>query len=127
MGKTKRYFQLTTVMAAKQRANAHAVPRMSAKVAAGRPLSCHANISSNEVLGMVQAVRRLRFLLVFALVLASALAFAGDQKLSRIEFVVLRSANGKPVRNASIVIHPVNKKGKQGKGGMQLKTDPDGK
>ena len=37
MGKIKRYLQLTTVMAAKQRANAHAVPRMSATVAAGRP------------------------------------------------------------------------------------------
>jgi len=34
MGMMKRYLQLTTVMAAKQRANAHAVPRMSAKVAA---------------------------------------------------------------------------------------------
>ena len=47
MGMIKRYLQLTTVMAAKQRANAHAVPRMSAKVAAGRPPSCHANIAAN--------------------------------------------------------------------------------
>jgi len=31
MGMIKRYLQLTNVMAAKQRANAHAVPRMSAK------------------------------------------------------------------------------------------------
>jgi len=37
MGRIKRYLQLTTVMAAKQRANAHAVPRRSAKVAGGRP------------------------------------------------------------------------------------------
>src|SRR5207249_8582520 len=43
MGMIKRYLQLTTVMAAKQNANAQAVPRMSAKVAAGRPPSCHAN------------------------------------------------------------------------------------
>src|SRR5216684_1754836 len=48
MGMIKRYLQLTTVMAAKQRANAHAVPRMSAKVAAGRPPSCHANIAANR-------------------------------------------------------------------------------
>jgi len=33
MGRMKRYLQLTTVMAAKQRANDHVVPRMSAKVA----------------------------------------------------------------------------------------------
>ncbi len=37
MGKIKRYLQLTTVMAAKQRANAHVVPRMSAKDSGGRP------------------------------------------------------------------------------------------
>ena len=38
MGMIKRYLQLTTAMAAKQRANAHAVPRMSAKDSGGRPL-----------------------------------------------------------------------------------------
>jgi hypothetical protein len=48
MGMIKRYLQLTTVMAAKHRANAHAVPRMSAKVAAGRPPSCYANIAANR-------------------------------------------------------------------------------
>ena len=48
MGRIKRYLQLTTVMAAKQRAKAHAVPRMSAKVAAGRPPSCHATIAANR-------------------------------------------------------------------------------
>jgi hypothetical protein len=48
MGMIKRYLQLTTVMAAKQRANAHAVSRMSAKVAAGRPASCHASTAANR-------------------------------------------------------------------------------
>ena len=48
MGRIKRYLQLTIVIAAKQRANAHAVPRMSAKLAAGRPASCHANIAANR-------------------------------------------------------------------------------
>jgi len=48
MGMIKRYLQLTTVMTAKQTANAHAVPRMSARVAGGRPPSCHANIAANR-------------------------------------------------------------------------------
>jgi hypothetical protein len=48
MGKMKRYLQLTTVIAAKQRANAHAVPRMSFKLAAGSPPSCHAKIAANR-------------------------------------------------------------------------------
>src|SRR6266571_1016999 len=37
IGRIKRYLQLTTVMAARQTANAQAVPRMSTKVSAGRP------------------------------------------------------------------------------------------
>jgi hypothetical protein len=54
-------------------------------------------------------------------------ASASDDKTSKVDFVVVRSYNGKPVRNASVVLHPVNKDGKQSKGGMELKTDPDGK
>ena len=36
IGRIKRYLQLTTVMAAKQRARAHTVTRITAKVSAGR-------------------------------------------------------------------------------------------
>jgi hypothetical protein len=75
---------------------------------------------------MSQAYRRL-IIPVFSLIaLASVPAFAAD-KFSRIEFLVVRSYNGKPVRNASVVLHPVNKDGKQAKNGMELKTDLDGK
>ena len=42
-------------------------------------------------------------------------------------FVVIREENGKPVRNAAVVMHPVNQKGKQERGGLELKTDPQGK
>ena len=42
-------------------------------------------------------------------------------------FTVIKDDNGKPVRNASVVLHPVNAKGKQERGGMELKTSPDGK
>src|SRR5580698_692076 len=48
IGRMKRYLQLTIVMAAKQSANAHLVPRISAKVVAGRLPSCHANIAENR-------------------------------------------------------------------------------
>jgi uncharacterized GH25 family protein len=41
--------------------------------------------------------------------------------------VVVKEDNGKPVRNASVVLHPVNKEGKQERGGYELKTDADGK
>jgi hypothetical protein len=47
--------------------------------------------------------------------------------MSNLKFVVLKDYNGKPVRNAAVVLHPVNKKGEQTKGGMELKTDNDGR
>jgi hypothetical protein len=46
--------------------------------------------------------------------------------MSNMHFIVLRDANGKPIKNAAVVIHPVQK-GKQAMGGMELKTDDDGK
>jgi len=64
--------------------------------------------------------------LAFALLLASGAAFAQDDS-ALLNFVVLRDYNGKPIRNASVVIHPVNKDGKQAKGGLQIKTDAEGK
>jgi len=56
----------------------------------------------------------------------AALALAQDDS-AVLNFVVLRDYNGKPVRNASVVMHPVEKNGKQSKGGLQIKTDADGK
>jgi hypothetical protein len=47
--------------------------------------------------------------------------------MSDLRFVVVRDYNGKPVRNAAVVLHPVNKKGKQSRGGLELKTDNDGR
>ena len=44
-----------------------------------------------------------------------------------LKFLVIRDTSGKPVRNAAVVLHPVNHKGKQERGGMELKTDPQGK
>jgi Carboxypeptidase regulatory-like domain len=46
---------------------------------------------------------------------------------SLLNFLVIKDDNGKPVRNAAVVLHPVNPKGKQERGGLELKTDPDGK
>ena len=59
-------------------------------------------------------------------VLVAIAAFAQDESAS-LKFLVIRDYNGKPVRNASVVMHPVEKNGKQSRGGLQIKTDPDGK
>jgi len=66
--------------------------------------------------------------LLVAFLLAAALA---EKKppipLATVNFVVVRDENGKPVRNAAVVLHPVEDNGKQSRGGIELKTDPDGK
>ena len=59
-------------------------------------------------------------------------AFAKDKheaalQAANLHFTVLKDDNNKPVRNASVVLHPVKKDGTQAKGGFQLKTDNEGK
>jgi len=44
-----------------------------------------------------------------------------------ISFLVLRDESGKPIRNAAVIMHAVNAQGKQQRGDLELKTDPDGK
>jgi Carboxypeptidase regulatory-like domain len=48
------------------------------------------------------------------------------ESLANLHFTVVKDDNGKPVRNASIILHQVDKDGHQGKGGYQLKTNNDG-
>lgn len=63
---------------------------------------------------------------IFTLLLLTVASFA-DEKVADVQFVVLKEENGNPVRNASVILHAVDKNGKQEKGGMQLKTDSEGK
>jgi len=66
---------------------------------------------------------------ILVVLLSLALAAAGDkpQQASNLSFVVLKDDNGKPVRNASVILHQVDGRGRQGQGGLQLKTDNEGK
>lgn len=50
-----------------------------------------------------------------------------DERYAAVAFLVLRDYNGKPVKNASVIMHPVGKKGKQKNTGLQLKTNTEGK
>jgi hypothetical protein len=50
-----------------------------------------------------------------------------DEPVARLNFVILKDYNDKPIRNASVVLHPVKKDGKQEKGGLELKADADGR
>lgn len=73
----------------------------------------------------------LRVLVSAVLLLTTVCAFGGDKKkapesFSILHFTVIKDDNQKPVRNASVILHPVDDKGKQSKGGFQLKTDSEG-
>jgi hypothetical protein len=63
----------------------------------------------------------------------AASAPAGDKKsqydypVAQLSFLVIKDANGKPVRNAGVVMHGVGKHDKQDRGGIELKTDENGK
>ena len=50
-----------------------------------------------------------------------------DEPTSWVYFSVVKDENGKPVRNAAVIMHPVGDTGKQGRGGLELKTNPEGK
>jgi len=52
---------------------------------------------------------------------------ADPQRYSNLSFVVVREADGTPVKNASIVIHFLRRDGRQDSEGFQLKTDSDGR
>lgn len=67
-------------------------------------------------------------LAVVGLALISGTLWAGDDSpTATMNFVVIKDYNGRPVRNAAVVLHSVNEKGKQDSGGVELKTDEQGK
>jgi len=68
-----------------------------------------------------------RALLVVVACVLLALAAWGQEPTASLSFLIIRDYNGKPIRAASVVLHPVNDKGKQSRGGFELKTDDDGK
>jgi hypothetical protein len=64
---------------------------------------------------------------VLFFVLVLGLAAFGGRKSASLQFLVLKGSDGKPVNNAEIVLHPVDKHGRQKAEGLELKTHEDGK
>jgi len=77
------------------------------------------------------------FLISLCLLFGSTVAVAQDDssqhlrkykappQSARIEIIVLRDFNGKPIENAHVIFHPIQ--GDKDKGDLELKTDEDGK
>ncbi|HYY69064.1 MAG TPA: hypothetical protein VE734_04980 [Terriglobales bacterium] len=72
-------------------------------------------------------MRKSAILLAALLLLGVAAAENKQQQAANLKVVVLKEYNGKPVRNASVILHAVDARGRQGHGGLQLKTDNEGK
>lgn len=71
---------------------------------------------------------RLRSTGIFVLFLTLA-AMAQPDKLptATLNLIVVRNANGKPVKNAEVVLHVLDKDGNMKQDGLELKTHEDGK
>src|ERR1700685_3595277 len=65
--------------------------------------------------------------LVFTLLGGAVAQRDQEEPTSELTFLIIKDDNGKPVRNAAVIMHAVNAHGKQGRGDLELKTDPDGK
>ena len=69
---------------------------------------------------------RSRVVLVVVAVVLFALSGLSSEKASSLKFLVIKDSNGKPVRYASVILHPVSGHGKQKNTGFELKTDENG-
>lgn len=72
-----------------------------------------------------------RAIFFFSLSLVAFAAAASQQddgpKVSTVNIVVVRDSNGKPVKNAEVVLHLLDKEGNAKQDGLELKTHEDGK
>ena len=67
-------------------------------------------------------------LLIICLVgAAAAQKDTTPEPTANMHFLIVKEDNGKPVRNAAVIMHPVNSHGQQSRGGLELKTDTEGK
>lgn len=68
---------------------------------------------------------------IACLTLLAVAGFAREKKppapTCTVSFLIIKDYNSKPIRNAAVVLHPVDSEGRQGKGDLELKTDAEGK
>ena len=76
-----------------------------------------------------EILRSIAFLLLLLTLSGVALAQKDkeDEPTAILNFLIVKEDSGKPVRNAAVIMHPVNTHGKQERGGLELKTDGEGK
>jgi hypothetical protein len=80
-------------------------------------------------LKMEMKTQTLACLLTILSLVAVATAQRSDdtEPTAVLNFLILKDDNGKPIRSAIVIMHAVSTSGKQGRGGIEVKTDADGK
>jgi len=82
-------------------------------------------------MGTIEKKSRLVGVVAAVVILCGVVGMAAAQEdegpTAVVRVVVLREASGKPVKNAQVVLHPVNRKGKATRGELDLKTDENGR
>jgi hypothetical protein len=68
-----------------------------------------------------------RFRKIAVMICLLAVAALAKHESATLDFLVVKDSNGKPVRNAEIVLHAVDKYGHEQQQGVELKTHEDGK
>lgn len=101
-------------------------------ISARRDLASKTRMTADSSLHKMAGMQKLMSGAVLLMLLATATLALGqkdkdNEPTSWIYFNVVKEDNGKPVRNAAVIMHPVNANGKQGRGDMELKTSPEGK
>jgi hypothetical protein len=90
-------------------------------------LACQGEIEGKIKRDMRNLTLAGALLIVCLLGTAAAQRDPNPEPTAVMNFLVVKEDNGKPVRNAAVIMHPVNAHGQQSRGGLELKTDPEGK
>jgi hypothetical protein len=76
---------------------------------------------------IVSSMPKKRIVALLALMLCFAAVASAEDKRATVNFTVINEDKGKPIRAASVIIHPLDSKGRQKDEGQQLKTSSEGK
>ena len=81
-------------------------------------------MTPERMLLRIGGAMRKGYIAIALLIFSTAVA---QDEMAIMKFLVVKDYNGKPIRNAAVVLHPVRKSGKQSRGGLELKCDAEGK
>jgi hypothetical protein len=88
-----------------------------------------ARLGGKEVSDKIPIMKRTAAVIAVLMLCGTLFAVAAKKptEYAELQFAILNDENDRPIRNAAIVLHEVDEKGRQAPGGVELKTDGEGK